>query len=116
MPRALDLQAMQASNAGERDPPEVDPKLALAMYGVRRRLPEEPLLRRCSHSIVVMLQAAQHCDYYITKYQGKPFAQMQSLLANMALGLRRLGEQGEAVAETGGGALPAQERARARRR
>ena len=37
---------------------------------------------------------------------------MQSLLANMALGLRRLEEQEEAAAETGGGALPAQERAR----
>ena len=112
MPRALDLRALQTSNAGERDPPEVDPKLALAMYGVRRRLPEEPLLRRCFHSIVAMFQAAHNCDYYITKYQGKPLAQMQNLLSNMALGLRRLEEEEEASVQASGAGQSAQERAR----
>ena len=74
----------------------MDPKLALAMYGVWRLLPEEPLLRRCFHSIVAMFQAPHNCDEYVTNRQGKPLAQMQNLLAHMALGLRRLAEEEEA--------------------
>ena len=60
------------------------------MYGVRLQLPDAPLLRRCFHSIVAMHQAAHNCDYYITKYQGKPMEQHQGLLSHMAVGLERL--------------------------
>ena len=60
------------------------------MYGVRLKLPDTPLMRRCFHSIVAMHQAGHNCDYYIKKYQGKPMEQLRSLLSNMAVGLRRL--------------------------
>ena len=46
---------------------QVNPKDALAMYGVRRKMPSSPLLRRCFHSLVAMFQAAHNCDFYITK-------------------------------------------------
>ena len=62
VPRFLDLEALQQLDAETAQPPAVDPKLALAMYGVRRRLTDEPLLRRCFHSIAAMFQAAQNCD------------------------------------------------------
>ena len=70
--------------------PHTDPKLDLAMYGVRLQLADSPLLRRCFHSIVAMHQAAHNCDYYITKYQGKPMEQLQGLLMQIAVGLQRL--------------------------
>lgn len=94
------------------EPPAVDPKLALAMYGVRQRLPDAPLLRRCFHSIAAMFQAAHNCDYYITKYQAKALALMQNLLFHMALGFRQLEEEEEATVAAGGVAQGSQERAR----
>ena len=45
-----------------------------------------------------MFQAAHNCDYYITKYQGKPTEQLQGLLANIATGLRRIEREEEATA------------------
>ena len=87
MPRTLDPDQVFASTAAV---PQNDPKLALAMYGVRMQLPDSPLLRRCFHSIVAMHQAAHNCDFYITKYQGKPMEQLQGVLSHMAVGLQRL--------------------------
>ena len=60
MPRTLDPDQVFASTAAV---PQTDPKLALAMYGVRMQLPDSPLLRRCFHSIVSMHQAAHNCDF-----------------------------------------------------
>ena len=77
---------------------QVNPKDALAMYGVRRKMPSSPLLRRCFQSLVAMFQAAHNCDFYITKYQAKPMEQLQSLLTNIASALRRL-EQEEELAQ-----------------
>ena len=90
MPRTLDPDQVLAMTTEPLHVPQTDPKLALAMYGVRLQLPDSPLLRRCFHSLVAMHQAAQKCDFYITKYQGKPMEQLQSLLTHLALGLRRL--------------------------
>ena len=87
MPRTLDPDQVFASTAAV---PQTDPKLALAMYGVRMQLLDSPLLRRCFHSIVAMHQAAHNCDFYITKYQGKPMEQLQGVLSHMAVGLQRL--------------------------
>ena len=56
MPRFLDLEVLHELGVEGVPPPAVDPKLALAMYGVRLRLPDEPLLRRCFHSIAAMFQ------------------------------------------------------------
>ena len=93
MPRTLDPdQVFTSTTPADQHKlvPQTDPKLALAMYGVRLQLPDAPLLRRCFHSIVAMNQAAHNCDYYITKYAGKPMEQLQSLLTHMAVGLQRL--------------------------
>ena len=93
MPRALDPMILRGDSAAQPSAPDVHPKVALIMHGVTLRLPTEPLLRRAFHSIVAMYQAAHNCDYYITKYQGKPLPQMQSLLGCIALGLKRSEEE-----------------------
>ena len=62
------------------------------------RMPDEPVLRRCFHALVAMFQASHSCDLYITKYHAKPLEQLQSLLSNIALGLRRLEAKEEATA------------------
>ena len=99
MPRTLDPELFFTNSTEAALVPQTDPKLALAMYGVRLQLPDAPLLRRCFHSIVAMHQAAHNCDFYITKYQGKPMEQLQGLLSHIAVGLRRLEEE-IAVADT----------------
>ena len=76
---------------------QVNPRDALAMYGVRMRMPDEPILRRTFHAMVAMFQASHNCDFYITKYHAKPMEQLQSLLTNIALGLRRLEAEEEAT-------------------
>jgi len=90
MPRTLDPDQLLESSPAQSAVLQVNPKEALAMYGVRMRMPDEPMMRRCFHTIVAMHQASHNCDFYITKYQCKPLEQLQSLLTNMALGLQRL--------------------------
>ena len=107
MPRTLDPDQFFTTTNELPLVPQTDPNLALAMYGVRLQLPDAPLLRRCFHSIVAMHQAAHNCDFYITKYQGKPMEQLQGLLTHLALGLRRLEAEDEADTQTS-----AEERAR----
>ncbi|MEC7710556.1 MAG: hypothetical protein VX902_07260 [Planctomycetota bacterium] len=106
MPRTLDPEHFVDSSAAQPVVLQVNPKEALAMYGVRMRMPDEPMLRRCFHAMVAMSQASHNCDYYITKYHAKPMEQLQSLLANIALGLERLEAEDEAAA-----ALQSEERA-----
>ena len=72
MPRTLDPDQVFASTvpAGnvaqaaqqQQVVPQTDPKLALAMYGVRLHLPDMPLLHRFFHPIVSMHQAARNGD------------------------------------------------------
>ena len=81
----------------EMPPNQVNPKDALAMYGVRMRMPDAPMLRRCFHAMVAMFQASHNCGYYITKDHAKPMEQLQSLVVNIALGLRRLAAEDEAT-------------------
>ena len=90
MLRTIDPDVVFPHDGAEQPVPEVKPELALALHGVRMQLPDQPLLRRCSHSLVAMFQAAHNCDYYITKYQGKAMEQLQNLFAQIAFGLRRL--------------------------
>ena len=93
-------------------PPAEDPKLALAMYRVRLRLPDEPFFASMLSFHCIHVQAAHNCDYYMTKYQGKLLSQMQNLLANIAFGLRRWEEEEEAARDVRGVVQPVQERAR----
>ena len=90
MLRTLDPDVLLPDDSAEQPVPQVKPELALALHGVRAQLPDEPLLRRCFHSLVAMYQAAHNCDDYITKYQGKDMEQLQNLFAQIACGLRKL--------------------------
>jgi len=115
MPRTLDPDQLVESSAAQPAVLQVNPKDALAMYGVRMQMPDAPMLRRCFHALVAMFQAAHNCDFYITKYHAKPMEQLQSLLSNIALGLRRLEAEDEAAAlsaPAGAGAEQPEERAR----
>ena len=47
-------------------------------------------MRQAAHSMVAMWQAAHNTDYYITKYGTKALEQLQHLIGQFALGLRRL--------------------------
>ena len=47
-------------------------------------------MRESAHSMLAMWQAAHNTDYYITKYGTEALEQLQHLMAQFALGLRRL--------------------------
>ena len=94
MPRTLDPDH---AFGGQTEILEINPKNAQAFYGVRMQMPHTPMLRPTFHSLVAMFQASCNCDYYITKYHAKPMAQLQSLLTNIAVALRRLEAEEEAA-------------------
>ena len=100
MIRTIDPSYFDEGSAEQPAVLQVNPKNAVAMYGVRMQMPDAPILRRTFHTMVAMVQAAHNCDYYITKYHAKPMAQLQSLFYNIALGLKRL-EAEEEAAQTG---------------
>ena len=50
----------------------------------------KPLLRSFAYSMITLHVAAHSCDYYITKYQAKPMEQLQNVVTQFALGIRRL--------------------------
>ena len=52
-------------------------------------------VRRMAMSVVAVHVAANIIDYYITKYAAKPMEQLQNLVTQYALGLRRLELQEE---------------------
>ena len=113
MPRTIDPSHFMEASAEQPAVLQVNPKNALAMYGVRMQMPDAPMLRRVFHALVAMYQAAHNCDFYITKYHAKPMAQLQSLFSNIALGLRRLEAEEEAAnTETNQRFNLAEERAR----
>ena len=97
MPRTIDPSHFMEGSAVQPAVLQVNPKDAVAMYGVRMQMPDAPMLRRIFHTIAAMFQAAYNCDYYITKYHCKPMAQLQNLFTNIALGLRRLEAEEEAA-------------------
>ena len=97
MPRTLDPEHLMDGSVEQPAVLQVNPKDALAMYGVRMHMPNAPMLRRTFHALVAMFQAAHNCDFYITKYHAKPMERLQSLFSNIALGLRRLEAEVEAA-------------------
>ena len=97
MPRTIDPSHFMEGSAVQPAVLQVNPKDAVAMYGVRMQMPDAPMLRRIFHTTAAMFQAAYNCDYYITKYHCKPMAQLQNLFTNIALGLRRLEAEEEAA-------------------
>jgi len=102
MPRTIDPSHFMEASAESSCVLQVNPEHALPMYGVRNQMPKVPMLRRTFHALVAMFQAAHNCDFYITKYHAKPMAQLQSLLVNIATGLRRLHAEEEAAQDGAG--------------
>ena len=47
-------------------------------------------MRQAVHSMLAMWQAAHNIDYYITQYGTNALEQLQNLIGQFALGLRRL--------------------------
>ena len=83
--------------------------LAACFRAVSFKRLEEAAVRRMAYSVVAIYVAAHNCDYYITKYRAKPMEQLQNLVTQYALGLRRL--EDEEAKET----TPTTPAARARR-
>ena len=52
-------------------------------------------MRRMAQSVVVAHVVARLVDFYITKYAAKPMEQLQNLVTQYALGIRRLEVQEE---------------------
>jgi hypothetical protein len=52
-------------------------------------------VRRMALSVVALHVAAKQIDYYITKYAAKPMEQLQNLITQYALGLKRLEQEEE---------------------
>ena len=50
-------------------------------------------VRRMAMSVVALHVVASVVDYYITKYAAKPMEQLQNLVTQYALGLRRLEDE-----------------------
>jgi hypothetical protein len=109
MPRAPVLQSLSETMDSVAESPDAEQAIvekkttdrrtfsydkAEAFYAIRMQLPDSQALRQAAHSMLAMWQAAHATDYYITKYGTKALEQLQNLIAQFALGLRRL-EQDE---------------------
>ena len=70
-----------------------------------------PLVRRMAYSVVALHMAAHNCDYYITKYASKALEQLQNLVTQYAIGVRRLEEKEKQEAAAGVEPKSAKERA-----
>ena len=89
MPRAAVLSAdLEATESSSQKNLSYD--RAEAFYGIRLQLPHDIVLRQAATSMLAMWQAAHNTDYYITKYGTKALEQLQHLMGQFALGLRRL--------------------------
>ena len=77
-------------------------QLAACFHGVRKALQTYAAVRGMAHSIVALHAVARVVDYYITKYAAKPMEQLQNLVAQYALGLRRLENEEEEGATKAG--------------
>ena len=91
---------------------------AEAFYGIRLRLPADAAMREAAHSMLAMWQAAHNTDYYITKYGTKALEQLQNLIGQFALGLRRLELEEQQERDAGDAAVlanPQEYKRRARR-
>ena len=75
-------------------------------------------MREAAHSMLAMWQAAHNTDYYITKYGTKALEQLQNLIAQFAVGLRRLELEEQQERDAGDAAVlanPEEYKRRARR-
>ena len=82
---------------------------AEAFYAIRLQLPHDHAMRAAAHSMLAMWQAAHNTDYYITKYGTKALEQLQNLIGQFALGLRRLELEEQQERDAGDAAVLAQQ-------
>ena len=85
---------------------------------MRMQLATDAAMRHAAHSMLAMWQAAHNTYYYITKYGTNALEQLQNLIGQFALGLRRLELEEQQEREAGDGAVlanPQDYKRRARR-
>ena len=68
-------------------------QLAACFRSLRATIEAHAAVQRMATSVVALHVVASTVDYYITKYAAKPMEQLQNLVAQYALGLRRLEEE-----------------------
>ena len=102
MPRAPVLQSLDETIDGAADAKQQQTDKstfsfdqAEAFYGIRMQLASNLTMRQAAYSMLAMWQAANNTDYYITKYGTKALEQLQNLIGQFALGLRRLEQEEE---------------------
>ena len=94
-------------NAPARCKSAVAYEKAESFYGIRFSTPGTEAVREVMRSMLAMWQAAHNTDFYITKYGTKALEQVQNLIGQFALGLRRLELQEEQEREAARVAEPA---------
>ena len=117
MPRApvLNLATSQSSAgkpdaSGRRAPKKLlTYDRAEAFYGVRSQLVKDNVMREAAYSMLASWQAAHNTDYYITKYGTKALEQLQNLIGQFAIGLRRLELEEQQERDAGNETAPAKE-------
>ena len=67
-------------------------QLAACFRSLRATIEAHAAVQRMASSVVALHVVARTVDYYITKYAAKPMEQLQNLVVQYALGLRRLEE------------------------
>ena len=71
------------------------PQLAACFRSMEAMIRAYSAVKRMAMSVVALHVAAKVIDYYITKYAAKPMEQLQNLVTQYALGLRRLEQEEE---------------------
>ena len=104
---STDPQASPVQNAPAHCKSAVAYEKAESFYGIRFSTPGTEAVREVVRSMLAMWQAAHNTDFYITKYGTKALEQVQNLIGQFALGLRRLELQEEQEREAARVAEPA---------
>ena len=77
-----------------------DKQLAASFRATKAAIQAYAAVRRMAMSVVALHVVANLVDYYITKYSAKPMEQLQNLITQYALGLRRLEVEDEELTNT----------------
>ena len=89
-----------------------DKQLARCFVDITVKDLAEPLVRRMALSVIALHVAAHNCDFYITKYQSKALPQLQNLVSQYAMGIKRLEDQEDIAKMDGEPEMTPKDRAR----
>ena len=92
---STDPQASLVQNAPAHCKSAMAYEKAESFYGIRFSRPGTEAVREVMRSMLAMWQAAHNTDFYITKYGTKAMEQLQNVIGQFALSLRRLELQEE---------------------